>query len=388
MKVSILTGGKDPHYALGLLGGLASHEIDIEFIGNDGMQDAEVVKNNNVLYFNLRGDQRADSPLSEKITRVLRYYLKLFIYSLKTDSPIFHILWLNKFIYFDSTLLNLYYKMLGKRLVYTAHNINIRERDGDNTWLNRASLKFMYRIVDHVFVHTELMKEQLIEDFDIQQDKVTVIPFGINNVIPRTELTRVQAREKLHMGDKDKIVLFFGNVAPYKGIDHLMLAFIRLKEKYDDLKLLIVGRIKNCSEYWENIQEQINKYKLADSIIERLEYVPDEEVEVYFKSADVSILPYKHIFQSGVLFLSYSFGLPVIATDVGSLKEEIVESQTGFICRPNDPDDLAAKIDRYFNSDLYKNLESNRKNIIKYTNEKHSWENVGEKTVTVYKNLL
>lgn len=388
MKVSILTGGKDPHYALGLLSGLKSHTIDIEFIGNDEMQDADVVRSKNVVYYNLRGDQSASVPLKEKIFRVLKYYYRLITYSIKTDSQLFHILWLNKFIFFDSTLLNLFYKMLGKKLVFTAHNINIKERDGDNTWMNWLSLKFMYKIVDHIFVHTEKMKNQLMKDFNIKEDKVTVIPFGINNIIPKSELTRIQARKKLHLGDREKIILFFGNIAPYKGLEYLLMASVHLKEKLDDFKLMIVGRIKNCEEYWDNIQEIVHKNKLNYYIIEKIEYVPDEEVEVYFKSADLLILPYKYIFQSGVICLSYNFGLPVIASDVGSLREEIVEGKTGFICQPEDPEDLAKKIELYFQSNLYKNLAENRGRIIKYATDKYSWGKVGEITYDVYKNLL
>ena len=64
-------------------------------------------------------------------------------------------------------------------------------------------------------------------------------------------------------------------------------------------------------------------------MILRIQFIPDEEMELYFKAADVLVLPYKEIFQSGVLFLAYSFGLPVIATDVGSFREDIVEGQDG-----------------------------------------------------------
>lgn len=120
----------------------------------------------------------------------------------------------------------------------------------------------------------------------------------------------------------------------------------------------------------------------------KIEYIPDEQVEVFFKSSDVLMLPYKFIYQSGVLFLSYSFGLPVIATDVGSLREEIIEGETGFICKPEDPQDLSEKIDLYFKSELFKNLEKNRKIIKEYANERYSWYKVGEITHGVYKEFL
>src|SRR5208337_1565687 len=95
-------------------------------------------------------------------------------------------------------------------------------------------------------------------------------------------------------------------------------------------------------------------------VLLRADFIPDEETEVYFKAADVLVLPYRHIYQSGVLFLGYSFGLPVVAADVGSLKDDIVEGNTGFVFRPEDPVDLARTIQRYFASDLFADLKSRR----------------------------
>jgi D-inositol-3-phosphate glycosyltransferase len=100
------------------------------------------------------------------------------------------------------------------------------------------------------------------------------------------------------------------------------------------------------------------------------------------------VLPYRYIYQSGVLFLGYSFGLPVLAADVGSLKEEIVEGKTGFVFRAEDSEDLAATIERYFASDLFVNLSARRQEIINYATERHSWDVVGQITMKVYSDLL
>ena len=125
-----------------------------------------------------------------------------------------------------------------------------------------------------------------------------------------------------------------------------------------------------------------------DRVIEKIEYVPDEETELYFKAADVLILPYTHVFQSGVLFLGYSFGLPAIAADVGTLKEEIIEGETGFVFKPQDSSDLARKIDKYFKSELFRNLEARRAEIKAYANERYSWDKVATITTAVYSDLL
>jgi glycosyltransferase involved in cell wall biosynthesis len=116
--------------------------------------------------------------------------------------------------------------------------------------------------------------------------------------------------------------------------------------------------------------------------------VPDAETEIYFKAADILILPYTHIFQSGVLFLGYNFGLPAIAADVGSLKEEIIEGQTGLVCRPRDATDLARAIENYFASDLYLHLQSRRQGIRAFAHERYSWSKVARITTEVYARLL
>lgn len=387
MKVSLLTGGGDKPYALGLLNALVSKGVIVDFIGNDEMSNAEIVAHKSVNFLNLRGNQNPAAPRVQKITRVLRYYLRLIKYTATTDSPILHILWFNKFLLFDRTLLNIYYKFLGKKLVFTAHNIDEKERDGGNNYLNRLSLKILYNLVDHIFVHTAKMKSQLVHEFNIAETKVSVIPFGINNTIPKSDLTKIEARGRLHLKDHEKVLLFFGNIAPYKGLEYVMYAMDRLRNKDDSFRLIIAGQIKDCQAYWEKLELIAESLDISKYIIKKIEYIPDEDVEVFFKSSDVLLLPYKFIYQSGVLFLSYSFGLPVIATDVGSLREDIMEGKTGMICRAEDPDDLADKICRYFDSDLFRNLEENQKDIINYGNEKYSWDEVGNRTHSVYGSL-
>jgi len=116
--------------------------------------------------------------------------------------------------------------------------------------------------------------------------------------------------------------------------------------------------------------------------------VPDEESELYFKAADILVLPYTRVSQSGVLFLGYAFGLPAIATDVGGLRDDIIEGETGFLCRAGDPDDLADTIQAYFGSDLYANLETRRKQIQHFANERNSWVKVADILGAVYRNML
>ena len=100
------------------------------------------------------------------------------------------------------------------------------------------------------------------------------------------------------------------------------------------------------------------------------------------------MLPYKDIYQSGVLFLGQNFGLPVVAADVGSLKDDVIEGRTGLLFKPDDPLDFARAIHAYFESDLFADLEAYRPKIRAYAAERHSWELVVQRTISVYAGLL
>ncbi len=295
----------------------------------------------------------------------------------------------NKFHFFDRTLLMLYYKLQGKRIALTAHNVNAGKRDANDSFLNKLSLNIQYHVADHIFVHTDKMKEELVTEFGIAEKAITVIPFGINNSLPDTCITPDQARQKLGISQDKKLILFFGNIGPYKGLDYLVEGFQQVAPRDASYQLIIAGNPRRGDEgYFDRIQESIRRSPYGERVIQKIEYIPDEETELYFKAADVLVLPYTHVFQSGVLFLGYSFGLPVIATNVGSLEEDIIEGRTGFLCKPRDPIDLAGAIERYFESDLFKDLHARRQEIRDFARKKHSWEIVGEMTREVYSGLL
>ncbi len=389
MKVSLLTGGSGLHYNIGLLSGLLHVNVKVDVIGGDDLSGAKILNDKRIIYYNFRGSQNHYSPLKEKVARILKYYYKLIIYTASTDSKIFHIQWLNKFILIDRTLLNIYYKLIGKKLVFTAHNIDARDRDGHSYLINRLSLKFMYLLTDHIIVHTNQMKTELINNFRIRGEKISVIYHGINMGVKNTDMTKIEARDKIGIDMQKKVLLFLGRIHPYKGLEYLIEAFSKLRKLDKNYRLLITGNVKKGGEkYWENVQNLIKECELADYVIIRDEYIPDSEMESYFKAADVLILPYKAIFQSGLIFLSYKFGLPIIASNIGSFRDFIIENKTGLIFRPEDSNDLVDKIELYFQSDLYKYLDKNREEIIKFSNEKYSWDKAGEKTLKVYKKLF
>lgn len=388
VQVAVLTGGGDRPYVVGLATELISKGAAVDLIGSDGLDLPEFRNVPRLKFLNLRGDQRSNAGFLSKTARVIKYYAKLIRYAATAKPNIFHILWNNKFETFDRTFLLLYYKLLGKRIVLTAHNVNAGRRDSKDTFFNRLTLRIQYRLADHIFVHTEKSKLELIEDFGGKQSRITVIPFGINNTVPTTNLTPSEARQQLGIPDGKKTILFYGRITPYKGIHHLIAAVHQNLSQPDDYRLIIAGRPDRCEDYWSATRELIRADIQCGRVLLREEHIPDSETEIYFKAADVLILPYRHVYQSGVLFLGYSFGLPVLAADVGSLKDDIVEGQTGFVFRPEDPADLAKCIERYFASGLFANLDTQRRKIRDFAAQRHSWSVVGQMTLGVYVGLF
>jgi glycosyltransferase involved in cell wall biosynthesis len=368
---------------------LVSKGVSVDVIGGDEVDSPEFHTTPNLRFLNFRGSQRQDVKFTKKLWRLLVYYARLVRYAARTKPKIFHILWNNKFEFFDRTILMLYYKVLGKKIAFTAHNVNQAKRDSSDSLLNRLTLRIQYRLCDHIFVHTQKMKDELCQDFDVAEKTVTVIRHPINNAFPDTELTPAEAKRGLGLRDDERAILFFGRIRPYKGIEHLLPAFQLLLTKPGNYRLIVAGEPKKGSEeYLDEIRQTINREFRRDEIILKIQFIPDEEMELYLKAADVLVLPYKDIFQSGVLFLAYSFGLPVVATDVGSFSEEIVEGKTGFLCKPGDPADLARTLETYFLSDIYRNLGARRQEIKDYANTHHSWDAVSELTRNAYAGLL
>jgi glycosyltransferase involved in cell wall biosynthesis len=385
--ISLLTAGRDRPYALGLAAALAAAGAHFDFVGSDEVDSPELHISPQIRFLNLRGGQSVGAGLPKKIARVLAYYARLIHYAFTARAKIFHILWNNKFEMFDRTVLMVLYKALGRKVVFTAHNVNARARDGGDSAWNRATLKFQYRLCDHIFLHTEKMRAELVSGYAVPEAKTTVIPFGLNSTVPDTTLTPEGARQRLGLAPADKVILFFGNIAPYKGLEFLVDAFIEVARRSPVYRLLIAGRPKGGEGYWSGILEKINASSMPEKFLLKIEFVPDAETEIYFKAADVLVLPYTHIFQSGVLFLGYNFGLPAIAADVGSLKEEIVEGQTGHVFPPRDTAGLARAIETFFAGDLYANLNTNRGRIRAFARERYSWSKVARMTMDVYERL-
>lgn len=369
----IVPHGFEPNYTLGFVKGLAANGVDLSVISSD--TDERRLLENDIPNVNLRGSQDHSRPLMAKVVNLLRYYIYLLLFLIRDRENIVHFTGLfgNTSILFDGIVLNICFKLLSSRYVYTVHNVLPHNKE--NSRFFRLIYRLIYRIPDKLLVHTKLAEQHLIEQFSVSERKIHVISIGMNEEMPVTGLTKRESRIRLGFKSGDRIILFFGKADEYKGLDILIEAFDRLA--MPSTKLLISSWFPNLS-YRHQILSAIDASRSKEDIYLNEGFIPNEEVEVFFKSANVLALPYRNIYQSGVVFLCFNFGLPIVATDVGSLRE-FVEEGMGVITETNDIDGVAEGLRRFFN-----NQHHFQHDEIAKRGQKYKWEKICETLVPLY----
>jgi len=390
-SVALLTAGKDRHYVAGLLNALMGRGVRVECVAGNELLGSQAVVAPHVVFRNFVGDQSAERTFVSKMRGLVTYYGRLCAFVLRTDARIVHILWFRRFPLVEGALLGTFLKLTGKKVVFTAHNVDGYARDGVATSVSDLGLRYLYHLVDHILVHTTRMKNELVKRFGIERAKVTIVPLGINDVIPVSSLSRTAAKQRFGFAAEHRTLLFFGTIVKYKGIEHLVKAFSLLRREDPALRLIIAGPVWREGEaYWQELRALIQSLQLTSLVRAEVtsSYIADETVATFFRAADVSVLPYDNICQSGVLTLSYRQGVPVIAADVGSMPEDVVPGVTGFVFKAADPNDLAATITEYFVSDLYRRLNAHAAAIRAFGEHHFSWSTNAVRTCAVYESLL
>lgn len=154
-------------------------------------------------------------------------------------------------------------------------------------------------------------------------------------------LRMAEARRVLGIPDDRKVALFFGFIRDYKGLDLLIDAMAQLPA---DHVLVIAGEPYGDMAVYH---EAIARHGLKDRVVDHIRYIADQEVPVFFSAADAVLLPYKSATQSGITAIAYHFGTPVIATDVGGLKESVEHDRTGLVVERPEASAIAQAITRF-----------------------------------------
>lgn len=177
-------------------------------------------------------------------------------------------------------------------------------------------------------------------------------------------LPKEEARKKLEIPADKKVLLYFGFVRDYKGLDLLIEAFAKLNNDY---YLIIAGEVYGDDQKYHNI---IQKAGISNRCSVNLRYINDNEVPLFFSAADVNVLPYRSATQSGILSIAYHFELPVLVTDVGGLREAVEPIGSGEIIDKPDIDSISNAITQYFDHNRSQTYVEN----IRAYKVKNSWQ--------------
>lgn len=223
--------------------------------------------------------------------------------------------------------------------------------------------KFFFRVVDYFVLLSE----------KVRTDLLILKPGARNKFLPHPVYSNFGKAEnkvdaKKHLGiSGDKIVLFFGFIRDYKGLDVLLNAISLLKNNLN-VKLIIAGEFYSNEDKYLKIIDDLG---IKENLLMFTDFIPTSEVKYYFSAADCVILPYRDATQSGIVQIATNFSKPVIAANVGGLGEVIENGKTGFIVEKENPEALAGAIKKFY-------LENREEEFVKNITvevKKYSWGN-------------
>jgi glycosyltransferase involved in cell wall biosynthesis len=331
------------------------------------------------------GDLRNDFTFPEPNTKGLRVRRRLTWYNpvtwvleaMGTEADLLHAQW------WSLPLVPVYlcicgiFKLRGKPIVFTIHNVLSHER----SHVYKTASLLLFKLGDHFIVHTGENRRQLISHYGIKSALISVIPHGSLDFQVRDKIDPATVREELGIIPNRKVILLFGAIRRYKGVDTAIKALPRVAQEIPEAVLLIAGKLWQS---WDPYQLLIERLRIKNSIVTVLDYVPSGEVYKYFEAADLVVLPYSRFdSQSGVGSTAVGFRKPMIVSDVGGLPDLVQDRRC--IVPPEDPAALARAIigclsDAKRLATMTAGLEELATRL--------SWSAIAPKTITIYEKLL
>ena len=277
----------------------------------------------------------------------------------KPDLLIFKY-WMPFFAPCFGTIARLVKRWTGAKVLFICDNVIPHERRIGDTALTR----YAFAAVDSFVVQSAAVEKEL-QAFH-PQARYELVPHPVYEIFGSL-MPKEQARRELGIRD-ERVILFFGYVRRYKGLHILLDAMPAILESVN-VKLLVVGEFYDDEQKY---RQQIAEKNLGERVFVHSDYVPNEEVSRYFSAADVVVLPYVSATQSGIVQIAYQFDKPVIATDVGGLAEVVLNERTGFIVKPEAPDEVANAVIRFYEEGREPEFVHN----VSVEKKKYSWENL------------
>ncbi|WP_460059953.1 glycosyltransferase family 4 protein [Pseudomonas sp. H2_H09] len=231
-------------------------------------------------------------------------------------------------------------------------------------------------------VHNEFSRRELQGVLAAQglKTNITVIPHG--NYLPFVKRREgVISRRRLALPEDKKIILFFGQIKKVKGLDVLLNAMRIVAKREPQAVLLIAGKVWKDS--FQGYESLIKSNNISDVVIPHIRYIKDEDVDFYYSAADIVVLPYKKIYQSGVLLMAMSYGCITVSSRLPPMVEVVDENENGFLFETDNPHDLAQQIINALGSSTARHISQRARTTMV---EKHDWSLVARQHIKVFEN--
>ena len=226
-----------------------------------------------------------------------------------------------------------------EKILFVCHNVFPHERFP----LDRLLTKWTLGCGRYFITQSKMDARDLLS---VKHDAVyRVTPHPTYGMFCRQGMSMQKAREQLQIDQGQRVLLFFGFVRKYKGLQYLLEAMKLLKERDFKVQLWVVG---DFGEDKEEYVEQIRAFEIGDQVQMVEGYVPDDEVEKYFAASDLVVLPYLSATQSGIVQIAFGFEKPVLVTEVGGLPDVVTNGKTGYVVEPRSAETIAEAIMDYY----------------------------------------
>jgi glycosyltransferase involved in cell wall biosynthesis len=276
----------------------------------------------------------------------------------------------------------------GLLLTDVCHEFELREQAGSLTGKLAADL--YRRVFDDfrlVFLHAEENRRKFLAYTGLPPGRTHVIPHGNQQLfldLSGQKADVAEVRRRYHIEADEAVVLFFGNLTPSKGLPELVSAFAEVPADRA-ARLLIAGYPTKFMDL-PALQGQAEVLGLGSRVIFDLRYVPLREVAGLMAIARVVVFPYRSSSQSGSLQVAYSFGRPVIATDVGGLSEAVEEGKSGFLVQQGSIQELRQAMQTLIeDAILAERMGAYAKRL---SETRFSWDAISDQVVGRYEGLL
>ncbi len=226
-----------------------------------------------------------------------------------------------------------------EKILFVCHNVFPHERFP----LDRLLTKWTLGCGRYFITQSKMDARDLLS---VKHDAVyRVTPHPTYGMFCRQGMSMQKAREQLQIDQGQRVLLFFGFVRKYKGLQYLLEAMKLLKERDFKVQLWVVG---DFGEDKDEYVEQIRTFEIGDQVQMVQGYVPDDEVEKYFAASDLVVLPYLSATQSGIVQIAFGFEKPVLVTEVGGLPDVVTNGKTGYVVEPRSAEMIAEAIMDYY----------------------------------------